>query len=369
MWVFIGLALFAGESGLASSVALPDTGRAAPVLRRPSALPSTRHTVRLGGGYQPGTGAQFLISYQYAGWPSGVWDLTAGWSKAPFGHLGYTHTWTTAVGPARRWSLSGTVFSQYSPDRQLIRGSIDERRTGGRLRLARTTTGFWQHRQYLALQQTRIHLDRTDAPNRFRDLSTITLGAQWSRAGRLGLPLPAVQVSPRVEGGWDHAAPAGFVTVRLAGRIYQTFGAEGWALVTDGQAQWASPATPAFEQAALGGTTSVRGYRTDTAIGHALGALQHELWAPVPGTAQSTSVVGRWLLRHVRLATFFDMGVTTHSTDDTVRTGLGVGGRLILGPATLRADWGHRTPDVVDGVLRGHLFLSVQPILPFGVFD
>lgn len=371
MWVLAGWILLVSGPGWAPPVPASDTSaHAAPAARRTPPPPSTRHTVRIGGGYQPGPGAQFLASYQYAGGPSGVWDLTAGWSEALFGHLGYTHTWTTDVWPARRWTLSGTLFSQYTPDRQLAHDATDERRTGGRLRLARITTGPWQHRQYAALAQTRLHLDRADGPNAFRDLSTVTLGAEWSRTGRFRLPVPALLIGTRVQGGWVHAAASGFVTARLRGRRYRPLGADGWAVVADGQARWASAATPAFEQAALGGTSSVRGYRTDTAISRALGTLQQELWAPLPGTAHATARVGRWLHRHVRLAAFFDVGATALSTDGrAVRTGLGMGVRLIFGPVTIRADWGHRTPDVVDGTLRGDLFLSVQPNLALGVFE
>lgn len=108
----------------------------------------------------------------------------------------------------------------------------------------------------------------------------------------------------------------------------------------------ARPAAPPFEQATLGGMTSVRGYQTDTVISHAVGTLQQELWAPIPGTDPCDAGFGGWLYRHLRLATFFDVGAMAQplTEDDPIRTGLGLGMRVLLGPLTLRADWGHRTP-------------------------
>lgn len=335
---------------------------------------STRHAARIGGGYQPGAGLRLLASYRYAGWPpAGTWDTTIGWSEALFGHIGYTHAWMPGVWPARRWTLSAMAFSQYAPNRQLESTATDERRTGGRLRLAHTITGEWHHQPSLQLTHMRLHLRRTNAPDAFRDLSSVVLGTQLRRTGDVCLPVPALLLGAQVRGGWDHAAARGFVTTQLQGRGYRALGTRGWAAVIDGQVQWASAATPAFEQASLGGVTSVRGYRTDVAVGRLLGALQSEVWAPLPGTASATTGVRGWLRRHIRLAAFFDAGGVAHSLTagdaDRVRTGLGAGVRLLLGPVLLRADWGHRTSDALDSTFRGDLFLSVRPTLALPGFE
>lgn len=372
VWMLTGLVFLLPGPAPVLSTAPPDTGSRAAV-PTPTVPSPPRHTVRIGGGYQPGAGLRLLASYRYAGWPpAGTWDTAIGWSEALFGHVEYTHAWMPGIWPARRWTLSAMAFSRYAPNRQLEGTTTDERRTGGRLRLTRTTTGDWHHRQSLQLAHARLHLRRAHAPNAFRDLSSVVLGTQLRRTGGLRLPVPALLLGAKVRGGWDHAAARGFVTAQFQGRSHRTLGSSGWAVVADGHAQWASANTPAFEQAALGGTTSVRGYRTDTAIGRALATLQQELWAPLPGTASATTGVRGWLHRHIRLAAFFDAGGVAHpltADTDRVRTGLGAGVRLILGPATIRADWGHRTPDVLSGTFRGALFLSVRPNLSLGVVD
>lgn len=362
------IALFLAVLLLGNGLPLPasDSSASSPDPPRFLPQPRTRHTIRLGGSYQPGPGARLLLFYRYAGFRSGSVPVTAGWSEELFGSLGYTHEMDLGIWPARRLSLSVTAFSDFAPDRLLNAVETDERRSGGRLRAELALTSERGYRLlYAEAQQARVHLARADTANVFRDLSTLDLGARYIRTGPLRVPIPTLLLEARLRSGWQYDRDEGFVRLRGGGRGYRGLGA-GWGAVVEGQTQWTSAATPVFEQASLGGISSVRGYRTDTAVGRILWTLQNELWAPVPGTAQTTEGLGGVLRQHVRLAAFFDVGgiaqATTPQAND-VRTGLGVGLRLLLGSITLRVDWGHRTPDVLGGTLGGDFFLSARSTL------
>lgn len=343
----------------------PDTSRIAT-----GPAPTSRHTVRVGGAYQPGPGARLLLFYRYAGFPSGFLTVEGGWAEEVFGAVGYTHTWRPGIWPARQWSLSGTIFSDFTPDRRLDAVETDERRIGGSLRLERaSTSAAGSLRLHAEVQHARVHLYRADTPDRSFDLTTLDLGTQWTRTGQFRLPIPALLIGGRLRGGWDHAERQAFVTGRAGGRLFRPLGS-GFAAVLDGQAQWSSPATPLVEQAAFGGLNSVRGYRMDTALGRGLWTLQHELWGPVPGTVGAPDGIAGRLNRRVRLAAFVDVGGIAQpaaASDAAVRAGAGLGVRVLLGPLTLRADWGHRLPDVLDGRFAGDLFLSLRPNLSLGL--
>lgn len=170
--------------------------------------------------------------------------------------------------------------------------------------------------------------------------------------------------------GWAKANLP-YMTVRAAGRYFRPFGS-GWAGMVEGRVRWATSGTPRFEQSAIGGRTGVRGYRPDAGFGRAVWTLQNELWAPVPGLSPKSDGLRGRLGRYVRLAAFFDVGELAFSDETSspyVRTGLGLGLRLLVGPVTLRIDWGHRMPAVLDGSLRGDLYVSAQSSVSLFLFQ
>ena len=339
------------------SVASDSTVRAAPPASPPQQPPlRTRHAVYFGVGYQPGLGPRLSGTYEYAGWPSGVLSTTLGWSEQLLGNVSYAFdTW-----PPRELQATATLFSDFTPNRLLDGTSTDERRTGGRLRLAfqgRNPPGAFQ--LFTEGQYARVRLLPESEPATHRTLTAVDLGGQYRWVER---PLrPDVLAGTQLRVGWAEA-DAPYVTLRAAGRLFRPFG-PGWAGMTEGRVQWASPRTPRYEQASFGGMTGVRGYRPDAGFGRTVWTLQNELWAPVPGLSPVAAGFRGALGQYVRLAAFFDVGELAAADamfSSRMRTGVGLGLRMLLGPLTLRADWGHRTAALLDGRWRGDLYVSVQ---------
>lgn len=320
----------------------------------------TRHAVYFGVGYQPGMGPRLTGTYEYAGLPSSVLSLTLGWSEQLLGSARHVYELALGVWPPRQLRIATTLFSDFRPNRLLDDIETDERRTGGRLRLG--LLGRNPPRSYQLFvegQYARVRLDPETASATRRTLTTIDTGGEyrWTERPDWADVLAGAQL--RV--GWTRSATP-YVTLRSAGRLFRPFG-PGWAALLEGRAQWVSARTPGFEQASFGGMTSVRGYRPDASLARRLWTLQQELWAPLPGTAGSVEGFRGVLRRYLRLAAFFDVGGVTRTTgglSSDVRTGLGLGARLLLGPLTLRIDWGHRTTAVLDGHIRGDLYVSAR---------
>ncbi len=320
--------------------------------------PRARHAVYFGVGYQPGPGLRLTGTYEYAGLPAGVLSFTGGWNEELLGSAGYRFAYDLGTWPPQALQVSTELFSGFTPNRLLDDAEADERRTGGRVTLAlQGDRPRGAYRLYVGGQHARIDLSAPLDAGHW--LTTADLGGEYTLARRPLLPDALAGVRLRV--GWEHPEAA-FVTLRAAGRVLRPLGA-GFEAVVDGQVEWASRNAPAYEQASFGGMTSVRGYRADAAVGRQLWTLQNELWAPLPGTARATSGIAAALGQYARLAAFFDVGGvarTTGGLSADVRSGLGLGLRLLLGPLTLRIDWAHRTTALRDGHFRGDLYVSAR---------
>lgn len=352
------IVLLTGGPAVSSTAAPPsDSTFVRAVLQ---AMPRARHAVYFGVGYQPGPGMRLTGTYEYAGLPTGVLSFTGGWSEELLGAVGYRFAVDLGTWPPRQLEVSTELFSDFTPNRLLDDAEVDERMTGGRLTF--TLQGHparGAYHVYTRAQHAYVDLSAPDPLDTSRWLTALDLGGEYTLARRPILPDAVAGARLRV--GWQHPEAA-FVTLRAAGRWLRPLGA-GFDAVVDGQAAWASRNTPAYEQASFGGMTGVRGYRPDAAVGRRLWTLQHELWAPLPGTREATSGLAGVLGRYVRLAAFFDVGGvarTTGGLSADVRTGFGLGPRLLLGPLTLRVDWAHRTTAVRDGHFRGDLYVSVR---------
>lgn len=330
-----------------------------------------RHTIRFGVGYQPGPGTRLLVNYIYAGLPSGAVNVWGGWGEQFFGSVGYTHQ--VRIGPRVSLLPSVTVFSYYEPNRLLDGVQTDERRSGlrTRIRLQRRPADVWQQSAHAEAEFSRIWLGPADQPNVFRDQSTLELGGQAARVGQLSFVRPDLVAGVRLRGGWKHADDAGFVEGALAGRWHPELG-RGVSLEFDGRLEGASAGTPVHERPSFGGLVGVRGYRPDRFTGRTLSVLQSELWLPIPGTEDAIDGVAALLGRHVRVAAFGDVGhigATADPEEAGVRSGFGMGLRLRLGGITLRVDWGHQGPDLLDGQYRGDIFVGVRPDGLLFLFD
>jgi hemolysin activation/secretion protein len=125
--------------------------------------------------------------------------------------------------------------------------------------------------------------------------------------------------------------------------------------------------TPIFEQATLGGTESVRGFRQDEAIGRRMWSLQNELWIPLPGTTNSSAEFQRLLLRSVRLTAFADLGGISKTTGSQAGTrfGPGAGLRFIFNPVVIKLDWAYGLTSANVTTARGRFSFSIVSNLPF----
>lgn len=349
--------LLVGPARSPSAAAPPDStaDRAAQQV-----APGLRHAIYFGIGYQPGPGLRLTGTYEYAGLPVGRLSFTGGWSEQLLGSVGYRFTRDLGARPPRQLQVITEVFSDFIPNRLLDDAPADERRTGGRLTFAlQGPASLAPYRLYLEGQYAHVALAPRAAPRTSHGLTTIDFGGEYVQAHR---PLlPDALIGARLRVGWPHPQAA-FVALHATGRWIRSLGA-GFEAVFDGRAQWVSRNTPAYEQASFGGMTGVRGYRKDAVVGRRLWTLQTELWAPLPGTSPTDTGIAGVLGQYVRLAAFFDVGGVSRTTGGLsadVRSGLGIGLRLLLGPFTLRVDWGHRPTDVRAGHFRGDAYVSAQ---------
>lgn len=273
---------------------------------------------------------------------------------------------------ARRLSFTLGALQDATPQRYLAGALRDESRLGQQARLQfepfRERDG---QRLTLSSEWQRSTITTRDAAQGRTqlDLAAWTLGAQWQldQAQRL-LPWRA-QLLPALTWGRVRAAGPAYRKASLGGSLHLALEG-GRALDIAGRIEAVSQATPLVEQATLGGTDSVRGFRADDGIGARLWSLQTELWWPWPGGAGDSAGNGDGLagwLAKLRLAPFVDLGAVQRPAAGAqagARQGAGIGLRLLLDPAVIKLDYGWRHgPSDTHGP-RGRLHFSLSGDIP-----
>jgi hemolysin activation/secretion protein len=134
----------------------------------------------------------------------------------------------------------------------------------------------------------------------------------------------------------------------------------------------ASQATPVFEAISFGGSDSVRGFRSDDAIGRRAWSVQSEariplsFHAPAASGGQQSSLSS--ILSQLKLAPLFDIGgaYSTIGSVPGMRTGAGLGLRVKLSFVEFGLDWAYATSgDAATGGSRGKFYFAIKTILPY----
>ena len=147
---------------------------------------------------------------------------------------------------------------------------------------------------------------------------------------------------------------------RITANTHRKF--DAWEYDFTGRFEDSTRGTPIFELPSLGGTDTVRGFRTDDAVGQRLWSVQSELWRPIPALNPShfSNPQIQTVLEALRLSPFFDLGGAYQTTASRpgLRAGVGLGLRLDLQVAVLKFDWAYGFGDAASGGSRGKFYFS-----------
>lgn len=335
-----------------------------------------KNYVGVGVGYQPGQGVTVLGLYQRNRLAFPLRDSSFGARVARTGDnlispsVNYFADYVMFERLHRRVSVQLNGSSEVTSNRFLNGVYQDVRRTGG---LGRLEIEAFRDRdgRRLRLQfeggRAAVYRAFPEGAEIVQDLTTADAGLSFVRERLQSLHPWRVSFQPVLRWGPGFGEEPAFTRFRATGDAHIQV-SRGFELDFACSLQKASANTPVFELPSLGGTESVRGFRSDDAIGQLLWSAQTELWTPVPFRVKPGDERGDFLRRVVRLALFADLGgVSQPAMGSTagIRGGLGVGLRLNFNPVTLRLDFAYGIGSAATDGSRGKFYLSVKTNLPF----
>lgn len=287
----------------------------------------TRH-IGAGFQYKPGQGFSAIGNLQLpslslsAGGPSG----TLGSGNYSASYLGLSANATAGVSVERNRVLDGV--------------KVNEQSTGESVQLA------WEPWRGLDGNTFSLQLTPSHAVTLNQTLNTIQPGVQFIHNDVTSEYPWRMSISPRV------LIDDRFADCIITANAHRSF--DHWEYDWSGFFENAFGDPPIFELPSFGGANTVRGFRTDDAIGRRLWADQNELWHGLP----------RWrLLKRtpLKLATFVDLGgaYQTIGSLPGLRAGLGTGLRLDLRVAVLKFDWAYGFGPAATGGSRGKFYFNV----------
>jgi hypothetical protein len=327
----------------------PDGGRL------PGSTPRREQKNFLGGGleYRPGQGIRAFGQFQRKN--SFGLDLTqieAGGMGSGFGSGRYSRDYLFFGALGRRLSVDVNGGSDFQ--RQRIIGGVlaDERRNGGGVRADieafrdgpdRQVDVFGEARRDV-VSLTPVSTGGSAGATVRQTITSLDLGAvvQWRRS--LVLHPAMLRIDPRIRLG-NPLGDVRFGRVHLGARYHQSIAGP---VEAEARVQFAraTARTPLFERPSLGGSDSVRGFRTDERVGRALWASQQELWLPLP--VGGSSKASQFVRRNMRIASFYDVGGLDAFADSPeanggrgFRHGAGAGLRVRYQGVIIEADWAY----------------------------
>ena len=340
------------------------------------AKPASEKKNYLGGGFlfTPGQGVKVIGIFQRSQLgllsTNDSLSIKAGGQASALGGVNYFADYVMFGSLHRRLSLQFTGSSDFSARRILDGVRTDERRTGG---IARGELEWFRDlggsllRTYVEARRSTVELSESGNTIDKVNLTTVEAGGLYL-FDVAGVRYPrTVRIEPRVRFGLGLASTEPrFARLQITGSFHQKL-PRLFEVDMSGRIEAASDNTPIFELPSLGGAESLRGFRTDDALGRRVWSLQSELWIPLPGSDGSEPGVGQFLRRSVRLATFLDIGGAFHTTGSQsgIRSGPGAGLRVIYNPVVLKLDWAYGFGEGVSGVGHGRFYFTVSTNLPF----
>jgi hypothetical protein len=328
----------------------------------------------VGGGFQyrPGQNVRLFALYQRSQLFTSDDSLSvqAGGNGSALGSVNYFVDYLFFGALHRRLSLQMTAGSDNVASRQLAGLTVDQRQTGGsarfELELFRDLRGF-QLRFFAEGERSTVELkDETDATTKV-NLTTLDVGALYFHRTEGTRRPRTTKFEPRLRLGLGMSSTEpSFKVFSVKGDWHQKL-QHLFELDFAGQFAVAGESTPLFEQPSLGGAESVRGFRTDDAIGRRLWSLQSEFWTPIPGLKSRAESLAEYLKRNVRIAAFLDLGgiYETSFSESGTRAGPGVGLRIIRFPVVIKLDWAYGLGRGISGSGHGKFYFSLTSNLPF----
>ena len=348
---------------------------------KPAGEPLKDHKNYLGFGfeYRPGQGVRFfgLVQRSRLNFPFQDSSVSATAGGGMGGGLGSFNYFADYVGFGtlhRRLSLQANFSSDTDPNRVMATRRVDERRTAGMARIEfepfRDKSGSLL-RLFAEMRQAVVTLaDKTNesAADIKHHLTTLDAGSLFTYESVRSEYPKRLRLEPRLRFGLGLAdGSPSFRKLTLAGNFHQTL-PRRLAADISGRLGIASADTPSFELLSLGGADTVRGFRHDDALGRRLWSLQNELWLPLPHTAADDATGIKAFLRdNVRLAPFADFGgvYAPSGSKAGVRSGYGLGLRVIYGVVTFKLDYAYGVGAAASGGSHGKFYFGVATNLPF----
>ncbi|MBV8858744.1 MAG: BamA/TamA family outer membrane protein [Acidobacteria bacterium] len=340
-----------------------------------------RHNNLFYGGVllRPGQGARAVGGYKCLKAGPGAAGFTAGEDGGAIGSLSYSAVvpfFGTGPFGARRRPLAiafeaSTLFERS----RLINGEkFDERRQGGVLRFVlplRSPSDGMQFDLAAEARRQTVSLLQGERTVAKQNLTTLDFGARLYRDARHAARPHYWELTPHLKLGLGLAD--GESSFALFSATAAAHGALGYALDYDlkGRVAAASADTPFFERPSFGAPDTVRGFRTDDAIGLRMWTVQPELWLRgrgllAPKVNPLTGEEGRLraaFRESLSLAAFYDVGgvYKTLNSPPGVRGGPGFGLRFNYGQrAYFKFDWAYGLGDRASGRHRLRFYFTLD---------
>ncbi len=265
------------------------------------------------------------------------------------------------------WNLFADVklYDEFVPDRLLEGVETDERRAGARVTMGlepwvnqqghSLRGSLWVDRYHVTFGQFQIPVNGGIAPRsanvpggRLNDVNLLGIEMRYAFHHEFRAPRFWWELRPRAEVATK--AWGGDTTFkRASGELRQHY---AWSPGLELDMSWKGGIVdrdaPIFEEFALGGATSLRGFLRDDFLGRRFWSAQNDLWVPIPFRAMAPgSSLMSALQRNLKTALIFDAGSVSYEETLDVRfargVGLGLRWQAEGSPLVVRADaaWGY----------------------------
>jgi hypothetical protein len=305
--------------------------------------------------------------------PNSTLTATAGWQDKPLGNASFTKDflWFDQLGHRLTATFQGG--SDYQPDLQIGNSLVNERRSGGSasatLELFRDSTFIGLPGQWLQASITGnanvVEDGPGNGPTERQTLATMDLGLNYFILKDGTRWSPRFQLQPHLTLGYSTSNDVTYARFSVTGNYHQLIPFTWLEWDSSANVSLASLGTPTIELPQFGGTSSVRGFRSDATQARLIWSLQNEVWIPLRLNVGLPPQIDALIRRNLYVAPFVDVGGVHESTGglEGTQAGAGVGLRATYQSFTFRFDWAHSLT-TVDKKFGGNTFyftISYRP--------
>lgn len=352
------------------SEALDDAEAGSPAAARTPAKGS--NYVGFGLAYLPNQGVRFVGQYQRVLPNLQVISLEAGTESAALGSGSYHKDFLWFDQIHHRLQLDANGGTNYTHNRLFNGVQTNERRTGGSgslsLEWIRNDKGFHAD-STLSAGSSNVTLSNV-AGQQSQRLTYVDVSSSFVYFSDHA-QLTQIHIQPTVRFGvTSFASRAGFVSGSISADLLRYL-TPAWMpdfrLEITPRFQGATTGTPEYEAPSIGGAETVRGFRADASLARLAATIQNELWIPSTGSKRYHERFLDFLSHKVWIAPFFDYGYSAQTVSGVSGSllGPGIGGRILLGAALFKLDWGYGLYNGPSGLGGSKFSLDVKTTLPF----